>query len=217
MKSKVYSVSLTKNPAININVIPGHFTTNHSHLNHYLDLDDLKTNSSIAREVAIELALPYITSTLVDAIVCMEGTEVIGAYLAEELLQEGVSVINSGKEIHVVTPLHNIHKKLVFQSNMQELIADKNIILLVSSISSGVTINTSLECLSYYGGKLVGISALFNASPEKIEHEVHSLFTNEDIPEYQIFDPNECSMCKDGSKLEAIIMHGGYTKIEKQY
>lgn len=217
MKSKAYTVSLTKNPVINMNVIPGHFTTSHSHLSHYLDLDDLKTNSRIARDVAIELALPYIASTLVDTIVCMEGTEVIGAYMAEELLQEGVSVINSGKDIHVVTPMQNIHKKLVFQSNMQELIAEKNIILLVSSISSGFTIKSALECLSYYGGRLVGISALFNAYTEKTEHEINSLFTNKDIPEYQMFSPSECSMCKDGSKLDAIIMHDGYTKIEKQY
>lgn len=213
MKSKAYSVSLAKNPAINMNIIPGHFTTSHFHLTHYLDLDNLKTNSSLAREVAIELAQPYLTSTLVDTIVCMEGTEVIGAYMAAELLQEGTSVINSGKEIHVVTPMNNIKRQLMFQSNMQELINDRNIILLVSSISSGITINSALECLSYYGGILVGISALFNAYHEKFDQEIHSLFTNEDIPDYKIFRPSDCALCKEGQKLDAIIINDGYTKI----
>lgn len=97
MKSKAFTVSLPKNPSINMNVIPGHFTTSHFHISHYLDLDDLKTNSSLARDVAVELALPYLASTLVDTIVCMEGTEVIGAYMAEEYLAN-----SSDKKIYYV-------------------------------------------------------------------------------------------------------------------
>jgi orotate phosphoribosyltransferase len=213
MEMKAFTVPLNKNPEIVMNVIPGHFTTSHFHLTHYLDLNDLKTNASLAREVAIELALPYLSTTLIDTIVCMEGTEVIGAYMAEELLQEGTSVVNSGKKIHVVTPTNNINRQLVFQSNMQGLINEQNIILLVSSISSGITVKSALGCLSYYNGKLAGISALFNAFPEESEQEIHSLFTSEDIPGYQTFRPEECEMCKAGHKLDAIILPGGYTKI----
>ncbi|NLP35356.1 MAG: hypothetical protein GX359_09240 [Clostridiales bacterium] len=213
MKNESYTVSLTKNPVINMNVFPGHFTTSHFHTSHYLDLDDLKTNVLLARDVAIEMALPYLTSTLVDTIVCMEGTEVIGAYMAEELLQEGTSVINSGRDIHVVTPINNVNRNLMFQSNMHELIYNRNIILLISSISSGTTLNSALECLSYYGGILVGISAIFNASPQKFEQEINSVFTCEDIPDYRIYNSNECPMCKEGKKLDAIIVHDGYIKI----
>lgn len=213
MRNEAFTVPLTKNPVISMNAIPGHFTTSHFHTTHYLDLDNLKTNASIARDVARELALPYLTTTLVDTIVCMEGTEVIGAYMAEELMQEGTSVINSDSEIYVVTPISNINRKLMFQSNMQELIFNRNIIVLVSSISSGITLNSALECLSYYGGIPVGISALFNACPEIQEQEIHSMFTNEDISDYQIFNPNECPMCKEGHKLDAIIVHDGYIKI----
>lgn len=213
MKNKEFIVSLSKNPVITMGVIPGHFTTNHFHVTHYLDLNDLKTNASLARDVAIELALPYLNSTLVDTIVCMEGTEVIGAYMAEELMQEGTSVINSDNEIHVVTPKSNINRKLMFQGNMKELIYNRNVILLVSSIASGATVNSALECLSYYGGILVGISALFNYRPENMDQEIYSMFTNEDIPEYQIFNPDECVMCKEGHKLDAIVIHDGYTKV----
>ena len=181
MKNRAFTVTLPKNPSISMSVIPGHFTTNHFHTNNYLDLDNLKTNASIAKEVAIELALPYLTTTLVDTIVCMEGTEVIGAYLAGELLQEGTSVVNSDREIHVVTPISNVHRKLIFQSNTQELIVNRNIVLLVSSISSGITLYSALECLSYYGGNIVGISALLT-HVRKHEHKIHAMFTNEDIP-----------------------------------
>ncbi len=213
MKDRAFTVSLTKNPDISMNVIPGHFTTSHFHTSHYLDLDNLKTNALVARDVARELALPYLTTTPVDTIVCMEGMEVIGAYLAAELMQEGTSVINSDREIHVVTPISNINRKLMFQSNMQELILNRNIIVLVSSISSGITLNSALECLSYYGGILVGVSALFNACPQIHEQEIHAMFTNEDITDYQVFSPIECPMCKEGHKLDAIIVHDGYIKI----
>ena len=213
MKNEIYSVSLSKNPVISLNVNSGHFTTSHFHATHYLDLNHLKTNATLARDVAIELALPYLANTLVDTIVCMERTEVIGAYMAEELLQEGTSVINSGREINIVTPISNTNKNLMFQSNKQELIYNRNIIVLVSSISSGTTLRSALECLSYYGGIVVGISALFNAYPEKQEQEIHSLFTGEDIPEYQLFRTGECPLCKAGQKLDAIIVHDGYIKI----
>lgn len=213
MKNKAFTVPLTKNPVINMNVIPGHFTTSHFHISHYLDLENLKTDASVARDVAIELALPYLTKTLVDTIVCMEGTEVIGAFLAEELLREGTSVINSGKPIHVITPISNIDRKLMFQSNLQEQIYNRNILLLVSTISSGTTVNNALECLNYYGGRTVGISALFSANPDEYQFEFHSMFTNDDIPDYNLYTPGECPLCKQGKKLEAIIMHDGYTEI----
>lgn len=213
MKRKAFTVPLTKNPAIVMSVIPGHFTTSHFHLTHYLDLDNLKTNSARAREVAIELALPYLSTTPVDTIVCMEGTDVIGAYMAEELSRQGTSVLNAGKEIHVVTPINNVNKQLIFKSNTQELIDEKNIILLVSSVSSGITIKSALECLSYYNGRAVGISALFNAFPKESAREIHSLFTSEDFLDYKMLKPDECDKCKEGRKLDAIIMQGGYTRI----
>lgn len=213
MKNRAFNVSLAKNPLITMDVIPGHFTTSQFHISHYLGVSKLKTNALIAKNVAEELAVPYLANNLVDTIVCMEGTEVIGAYMAQELLQEGTAVINSGKDIHVVTPMSNVNGNLIFHSNAQELIFNRNTILLVASISSGRTINSALECLSYYGGILVGISALFNAYPETSSQEIHSMFTSEDIPEYQILNPDECSMCKAGRKLDAIIINGDYVNI----
>lgn len=213
MEREAFTVSLTKNPAIEMKVIPGHFTTSHLHMNHYLDLDLLKTNAAMTREVAKELAVPYLTGKTIDTIVCMERTEIIGAYLAEELMQKGLNSVNSEKAIHVVTPISNVNRNLMFNNNMQKLIYNRNIILLVSSVSSGITLNSALECLSYYGGVLTGISALFNANPKKQKHEINSIFTNEDVPDYQLYYPTECPMCNSGQKLDAIIVHDGYIKI----
>jgi len=213
MENKAYSVSLAKNPIIAIKVIPGHFTTGNAHINNYLDVSGLKSDARVARDVAQELAMPYLSSTLVDTIVCMEKTEVIGAYLAQELLQHGATVMNSGGDIHVVTPTNNVNGNMIFQDNVVEWISNRNIILLVASISSARAVHIAMDCIAYYSGRLVGISALFVASPEKQKESFHALFTSDDIPGYKLFNTAECELCKAGQKLDAIISSEGYTKI----
>jgi len=214
METNAFTVSLEKNPAIAINVIPGHFTTSNSHINYFLDLWELKTKASLARDVARELAAPYLTSMPIDTIVCMGRTVVLGAYTAEELLREGTAVMNAGGNIHVVAPLSNINGNLIFQDSAIGWIRSKNVLLLVASISSGETIKRARECITYYGGRLAGISALF-FSPKRFEfdYEVNALFTSEDIPGYKVFSAGNCEMCRAGQKLDAIISSEGYTKI----
>jgi len=175
MENKAYTVSLEKNPVISMKVVPGHFTTSHFHISHYLDVSDLKTNATAARDVARELSIPYLANTLVDSIICMKETEVIGAYMAEELLQAGTSVINSNNEIHVLKPRNSVSGKLIFENNLQEWIFNRNIILLVDTISSGRTIQSAMDCLSYYGGLVVGISAIFHACRDELHHKMHTM------------------------------------------
>ena len=210
-----FNISLEKNPSITITAIPGHFTTSNAHVNHYLDVGKLKCNVEVAQEVARELALPYLASTVIDTIVCMEKTTVIGAFLAQELLREGTSVMNTGREIHVVAPIYNTNGKLVFSENRIMWVARKNILLLVSSISSGRTVNSALECISYYGGNVVGVSSLFLVLPSSLGWETHALFTSDDVPGFQMYTPYKCEMCKDGIKLDALVSSEGYTRLEQ--
>ena len=213
MENKTFNVSLAKNPIITIKVTPGHFTTSTRHVNYYLDVSELKTNALVARDVAQQLAIPYLSSTMVDTIVCMERTEVIAAFMAQELLQPGTAVMNSGGEIHVVTPVNNASGKMVFQDNVVEWINNKNVILLDASVSSARAIHIGMDCIAYYGGRLAGISALFVASPEKQEHTINTLFTSDDIPGYKLFETVECEMCKAGQKIDALISSDGYTRV----
>ncbi|MCL2180476.1 MAG: hypothetical protein FWB83_05050 [Treponema sp.] len=213
METNALSISLTKNPIITVKIIPGHFTTSNLHTNSYLDVSGLKSNAAVARDVAREMVIPYL-STSVDTIVCMEKMEVIGAYIAQELVQDRTSVVNTENKIHVVSPLNNMYGNLVFPSNMIELISGKNVLLLIATISSGKTLKSVLECLAYYGGKLAGVSAVYLASDVMSGLQIHSLFTSDDIPGYKLFNVGDCEMCKSGQKLDAIISSEGYTKIE---
>ena len=213
MQSRFFTVTPEKNPSIRIEVAAGHFATGSSHISHYIDISELKSSAVAAKNAARELAVPYLTSHYIDVIVCMEGTEIIAAYLADELMQSGPGVLNSDKEIRVLTPMHSANGNFIFHQNVQEKIFNKNVLILVASMSTGSTVNHAVECLSYYGGKLIGISAVFSAFPEIGGWQVHSLFSSEDIPDYCFYKPSECDMCSKGRKLDAIINSEGYTKI----
>ena len=66
---------------IALNIIPGHFATSSSHINYYIDMTSLKTRRNEAKAVAKALVQEYVTTTVIDAIVCLDGTNIIGAYL----------------------------------------------------------------------------------------------------------------------------------------
>jgi orotate phosphoribosyltransferase len=213
MENRRFTVSSPKNQAIHMHVINGHFTTNNSHISHYIDMSGLKFHTRAARNVARELAAPYLAGAAADTIVCMDGTEVIAAYLAEELLRRGTPDEGGEGNIFVVTPKSNVNGQLIFHQSAQDMIQNRNIILLVASASSGKTICRALDCLAYYGGEPAGISALFSTKSEINGQAIHALFTDGDIPDYKFFNPAECAFCGKGRKLDAIVNSEGYTKI----
>ena len=208
-----FTVRSEKNQKISVEVVMGHFATRSAHRSHYIDIAELKSCASVARSAARELAIPYLANTLVDVIVYMDGTEILAAYLADELLQEGVGVMNAGNEIHVVTPMIRADGHYIFHQSVHERIMNKNAVLLVASMSTGATVKTVSECLTYYGCKLVGISAVFSAIPEYSGQQIHSLFSREEVPDYIFCSPSECPMCKEGKKLDAVFNSEGYTKL----
>jgi orotate phosphoribosyltransferase len=212
MDDTFFTVSSQKNPKITVRVVAGHFATNSAHRSHYIDIFDLMSSASAARDAARELAVPYRANTFVDAIVYMDNTEILAAFLADELLQAGMSVMNEGGEILLLTPMVSSDGHFIFHQNVREKIKNRNVVLMVASLSTGATVNQMRECLSYYGCKLVGISAIFSVYSELDGMGIHSLFDCADIPDYHFYNPSECGMCQEGMKIDAIISSEGYTK-----
>jgi orotate phosphoribosyltransferase len=212
MDKEFFTISSQKNPRITVRVVAGHFATNSAHRSQYIDIFDLMASASVARDAARELAVPYRASTFVDAIVYMDNTEILAAFLADELLQAGMNVMNEGSEILLLTPMVSSDGHFIFHQNVQEKIKNKNVVLMVASLSTGATVTQMLDCLSYYGCNLVGISAIFSVYPKLDGREIHSLFNCEDIPDYHFYKPSECKMCQEGIKIDAIISSEGYTK-----
>jgi orotate phosphoribosyltransferase len=199
------------NSSINLKLLKGHFATSHSHISQYVDMTTLKSRFNEATLAAKVLADKYTTSTYVDTIVCMDGTEVIGAFMAERMTEQGVMSINSHKTISVVTPEIHTTGQLIFRDNLQPMIKNKHIVLLIASATTGKTILHSVRCLEFYGGIIEGISALFSASNNVGGHEVDSIFTVEDLDNYHSYDAADCPMCKEGKKLDALVNGYGYS------
>ena len=203
----------TRYSKVPLRVARGHFATNHSHITHYIDMTTLKSRQSMARAAAKSIASEYMSSTVVDTIVCMDGTEVIGSYLAEELTDSGIMSMNQHKAIYVVTPEFNSVGQMIFRDNLQPMIKGKHILFLLASATTGRTVERSLECVSYYGGIVAGISAIFSANEEIAGQKIHTLFQIEDIPEYKTYPHNACPHCQAGQKIEAIVNSYGYSKL----
>ena len=84
--TNTFKVQSTSSNLISLNVTPGHYATSSSHINYYIDMTSLKSRRSEAHAAAKVLAARYAATTIIDTIVCLDGTNVIGAYLADELL-----------------------------------------------------------------------------------------------------------------------------------
>ena len=200
-------------PNVILKVYEGHFATVHSHITKYFDFSTIKARRSEAMAAANILADKYVNTTIVDTILCMEGTEVIGAYLADKLTRNGIMSMNAHKTIYVVSPEMGTGGQIVFRDNNEFMIKGKNVLLLVASASTGGTIFQCAECIEYYGGTIAGISAIFSATPKVGKHDINSIFTADDVPGYGSYKMKDCPYCRNKQKLDAIVNAYGYSKI----
>ncbi len=213
MERRATKIYAPMNKRISLKVIPGHFATSNSHINLYIDLTTMKTRQKEAAEAARIMAKQYIVSTLVDTIVCLDGCEVIGAFLAQELSLSGIMSMNAHQTIYVTSPEYNTNGQMIFRENLQPLIYGKNIILLAGSTTTGDTLRKSIACIKYYGGIMQGISSIFSAVDKVEDFIVHSIFKPKDLPDYASYDVNECPLCDAEQRLEAIVNGNGYMKL----
>lgn len=213
LEERTIKIPAKVNKKIHLKAIPGHFATTHSHINHYLDMTSMKNRHTEALEVAKELVKNYSTTKIVDTIVCMDGCEVIGAYLAQELTAAGIMSLNSHECVNVITPEINSKDQLIFRDNIQKMVMDKHVVLLLASASTGKTIKSCLRGIRYYGGIIEGIAALFSAVDTIEDIKVDTIFTQDDVDGYENYTFTECPYCKAQRKLDALVNSYGYSRI----
>src|SRR5690554_1088391 len=166
MEGRSIKINAPSSKKITLKVIPGHFATAHSHVNLYIDLNTTRTRLSQASEVAHAMSKQYVNSVVVDTIVCLDKCDVIGAFLAQELTAAGIRSMNAHQTMYIVSPEFNTNGQMMFSDDNQRAIYNKRVLLLVASATTGDTIRRSLECIRYYGGTVIGISAIFSAVEE---------------------------------------------------
>lgn len=207
------SYEITSSAGVSIQVTQGHFSTSHSHINYFVDTTTLKASHSESAAAAKQLAAKYVYSTLVDTIICIEGTEVIGAFLAQELTEQGIRSMNTRRTIYVIPPEYTSTNQLIFRDNIRPMIDGKNVLVLLADVTTGRTSARCVEGVKYYGGIVRGVCALFSAVDQVDGYPVNAVFTTKDIPDYQAYSSLECPFCKANVKLDALVNSFGYSKL----
>ena len=200
----------TNNSSLSLRVARGHFATSHSHINYYIDLTMTKHRLSEAREAAVELAGHFKPSTIIDTILCLDGTEVVGACMASELTRAGFMNMNAHRTIYVVTPEHTSGSQLLFRDNSAPMIVGKHVLVLAASVTTGYTAQAAIDAIRYYSGIPVGICAIFTCEDECEGFPIEAIFNAKDtLTDYQSTSSHDCPLCKAGLKLDAMVnAHG---------
>ena len=204
---------VSKSADLHLRVAVGHFATNNRHSNYYIDPTWQKSRLSEARAVAEKLCSYYFSNTVVDTILCLDGTEVIGACLADCLAKGDFMNMNSHKTIYVVKPETVNGNQMVFRDNIIPMIAGKNVMILEDTIASGKQAMDACATIRYYGGKVSGISAFFSAVETCGEFEIKAVFTPKDLPDYQSHEAHDCPFCKAGKKIDGLVNSFGISKL----
>ena len=208
-----FKVPSKRNSEAVLRIYPGHFVTPNSHINQYMDITPMKCRVSEAKSVAKSLAEVHIYSTPVDTIVCMDGTEMIGGFFADELTSAGVISMNMHKTTYGLTPEISQSGQMVFKESLLPWIRGKNVLLLLATATTGRTVAQAIETLRYYGAIISGISAIFSVATKICGLPVHSLFTKADLPEYNSWKQEDCPLCAAGVKVDAICNGYGFTPL----
>ena len=146
-------------------------------------------------------------------ILCLDGTEVIGACMASELTRDGYVNMNAHQTIYVVTPEHTTGSQLLFRENTSPMIAGKHVLILAASVTTGYTAQAAVEAINYYGGQVVGIGAIFATQTECAGYPVTSIFNPNDLGDYQSYDSRDCPWCKQGKRIDALVNSFGYSSL----
>lgn len=232
---KIYSKD---HPALALKVTKGHFSSDRFHINYYIDMTDLKMRQRNAEEVAKAIVEKYVkcvtltpviglvseamnqmaatnaTKAPIDTIICMDGCEAIGAYIAKELSEVGFATTNTHKTTYILTPEFDSTGQMVVRENIKPMLKGKHVLVVLATAMSGHTIAKSLRCISSYGGIVEGISCIFSAISEIEGHPVNSVFEASDLEGFRLSEPDNCPDCKAGVKLDAIVNSYGYTVLD---
>ena len=209
-----YSMKIrTKKDNLFLRVAPGHFATNHSHINYYIDVTSQKMRLAEAQAVAEEIVSYYKSTTIVDTILCLDGTEVIGTCLANELTRANFMNLNAHKTIYIVTPERIAGSQLIFRDSTKHMIEGKHVLILAASVTTGFTCRSAVEAIKYYGGHIAGVASIFATVKSCEGYDVVSVFDTDDLDGYATYPSHECPMCREGKKIDALVNSFGFSKL----
>lgn len=212
--SKIYTITHPDNDKIFIHAMPGHFISANNHINYYVGTSDIKHNHNVSVEAAKLMAEYYIKNGIdVDTVLCLYETQSLGAYVAHELSRPNMMDPNPDASIFVIGSEYDAVGNLIFRDNLRRMIEDKDVLVLISCITSGRTVQRAMESVRYYGGRIAGISSVFSVPKEIDGIYVNTIFNTSDTPGYASYPAHDCPLCQNGVQVDAISNGYGYSKL----
>ena len=157
------------------------------------------------KAVAKELVAAYQHNTIVDTVLCLDGTQVIGTCLANELTKDGFANMNAHQTIYVITPEYTTGSQIILRDNLAPMVKGKHVLILAASITTGYTVQAAIEAIQ--------LLRRHCGRPERhLRHRhrvpgipVTSIFDPSNLPDYASFDSRECPSCKAGQHIDALV------------
>lgn len=207
MEKRAYEIFSHVNREIKVKIMDGHFATKHSHISHCIDMTEVKSSLNASKAAAKILADSF-TGTPVDTIISLERMKMVGAFMAHYLSHAGLNV---RQDIAVISP-EITDEKMILRDNFLPYVKNRHVLLLTASATTGKTVNSGIEGISYYGGTPVGAATVFGGRFD-CAVPVVKLFGVEDIRDYISYSPQDCPLCRNGVKVDAVVNSYGYSKI----
>jgi len=194
--------------------MPGHFVSSNNHINFYVGTSDIKHNHDVSVDAAMLLSEYYNTYGIeINTVLCLYETQALGAYLAHELSRPSMMSPNPSRSIFVLGAEYDALGNLIFRDNLLRMIKDKNVLILISCITSGRTVERAMESVQYYGGTVAGVSSVFSAVDTIRGVPVNTIFNLGDIPSYTAYHATNCPLCQQGLPVNAITNGYGYSML----
>lgn len=212
MDKPIYTITSSRDERVFIHAMPGHFISSSSHLNYYIGTSDIKHNHNVSVDAAMLMAQYYAERNIhVDSVLCLYETQALGAYLAHELARPNMLNPNPDSTVYVLGPEYDAMGNIIFRDNLKKLINGKNVVVLISCITSGKTVERAMESVTYYGGSVVGVTSIFSAINQVGGVEINTIFNKDDIPGYEAYPAHDCPHCRAGERVDAIANGYGYS------
>ncbi len=205
-------------PLLNIGSVPllaakGHFATRNSHINYFIDVTAQKYSLKGADACAAALANKLRGRFVIDSILCMDGTSAIGTSLARALTQTGGRSLSEGDNMYIIKGELDGRGNLIFRDNARFMLEGKNVLILMCSLTTGTTALQGKSSVEYYGGRVVGVSAIYAAVDHLETLPVVSIFDCKTLTDYASYSPSDCPLCKQGQPVDAVVNTFGFSKI----
>ena len=206
-------IDYSRNKDVVLRYIPGHFVTPNSHVNYYMDLSDMKSRQREARATGEELAEMFLSTSVVDTILCLNGMEVVGAYMANKMTKAGVISANSHQTMYITSPEYNTSGQMMFRENNQHMIKGKKVLILIDTATTGATLKSAVGSIRFYQGEPVGIAAIYSVGTEVDTIPIRALYSSVDLSDYASYRSDNCPLCKAGVPVDAFSNGFGYSTL----